>query len=64
MRYLSFARTIRTHATAPEEREAYLQQPAVGMQHHLPLRQLIHESTGRGFGSVKRVYVVPGERTD
>eukprot|EP00903_Cladosiphon_okamuranus_P013200 g12312.t1 len=30
------------------------------MQHHLPLKQLIHDSTGRGFGIVKRVYVVPG----
>ena len=44
-----------------EERDAHMQSPAAGMQHHLPLRQLICDSTGRGFGTVKRVYVVPGE---
>lgn len=38
-----------------------MQSPAAGMQYHLPLRQLIYDSTGRGFGTVKRVYVVPGE---
>ncbi|CAM9096389.1 unnamed protein product [Scytosiphon promiscuus] len=30
------------------------------MQHHGPLRELIGNSTGRGFGVVKRVFVVPG----
>ncbi|CAN0191977.1 unnamed protein product [Pylaiella littoralis] len=53
-------RRKRNDDEAREERDAHQRGPAAGMQHHLPLRQLIHGATGRGFGAVKRIYVVPG----
>ncbi|CAM9862111.1 unnamed protein product [Ascophyllum nodosum] len=43
-----------------EEARARDRGAAAGMQHHRALRKLILESTGRGFGIVKRVYVIPG----
>ncbi|CAM9951089.1 unnamed protein product [Ectocarpus fasciculatus] len=53
-------RRKREEDQAKEEKEEHLRSTAAGMQHHHALRRLISDSTGRGFGTVKRVYVVPG----
>lgn len=58
--YSRSALPIIEYQTRTEERSGPRQGSASIMQHHRALRKLILESTGRGFGCVKRVYVVPG----